>query len=172
MLKKSLHHYQLKKVFLIIVLALAGALPSSAQYIKAGDWSGSVQLHTGTRRSFGIGVGAQYVPLEYLRADLNFNYYFEVNYDLNLNAHYLIDVYKKRLTVYPFVGFTAANLDTKKPVTSEKQHESRESHIGMNLGAGIEYRVDYDIALMLEARHTLIKHIGMTDISAGVKLTF
>ena len=162
----------LRNSLAIIALAITCAIPSSAQHIKAGDWSGSLQLHTGSRRPFGLGAGAQYAPLEYLRADLNINYYFEMNYDLNLNVHYLIDVYKKRLTVYPFIGFTAANLDTKPPAIDGKIREKLESHIGMNLGAGIEYRVDYDIAVMLEARRSLANRIGMTDITAGIKLTF
>ncbi len=154
----------IKHLILLLSFALATALPMPAQHIKKGDWSGSLQLHTGSRRSFGIGAGAQYVPLDFLRADLNVNYYFEVNYDLNLNVHYLVDLYKKRLTVYPFIGFTAANLNVKS--------EQRESHVGMNLGAGIEYRLDYDMSLMLEVRRSLVKHIGMTDIAAGVRLTF
>ena len=162
----------LRKSIVIIALIIACALPSPAQHIKARDWSGSLQLHTGSRRSFGIGAGAQYVPLEYLRADLNVNYYFAFNYDLNLNLHYLVDLYKKRLTFYPFIGFTAANMNSYPKVIDGIERDERESHIGMNLGAGIEYRVDYDIAVMLEARRSLIKHIGMTDISAGVKLTF
>ncbi|MBR6283892.1 MAG: outer membrane beta-barrel protein [Muribaculaceae bacterium] len=161
-----------KQVFALLALLVATCMSATAQYIKVGDWSGSAQLSTGSKRAFGVGFGVQYVPINNFRGDFHLNYYFEVNYDFNLNAHYLIDLYKKRLTLYPLVGVNLSNLEVSKEGMKEESHAVRETHFGVNLGCGLEYRLDYDVALMIEARRSVMKNVGQTLVSAGARLTF
>ena len=161
----------MKKVLLIltIVLLSVGSAAAQPRPITKGTWSCGLILQTGTRRAFSIGAGVQYVPVEKIRADLNMNYYFSINYDLNLNVHYLVDVHQERLYVYPLVGFTAANMDAASEL---ERHYPRESHVGVNLGGGMEWLIDYDLSLMVEARHAFMKNIGHTALAAGLRLKF
>ena len=160
----------MKRTFLLLMLLfMVCDVLGQPQPIKKGVWSCGLILQTSTRRAFSAGVGVQYVPVDKIRLDLNANYYGAINYDLNLNAHYLIDVYQGRLYVYPLFGFTAANMNA---ASEEERHYPRESHIGVNLGAGVEYELDYDLSLMMELRHAFMKNIGHTALAAGVRLKF
>ena len=159
----------MKKFLLLLIMLLSvGSAYAQTRPIKQGTWSCDLILQTGSRRAFSIGAGVQYVPVNKLRADLNLNYYFSFNYDLNLNLHYLIDIHHEKFYVYPLVGFTAANMNT----TKEEVHYPRESHVGLNLGAGAEYLLDYDLSVMFEARHAFMKNIPHTTAALGLRLKF
>ena len=44
--------------------------------------------------------------------------------------------------------------------------------MGVNLGGGMEWLIDYDLSLMVEARHAFMKNIGHTALAAGLRLKF
>ena len=158
-----------KYVLLLVLLFVTSSAWSQPIPIKKGVWSCGLLLQSGTRRPFSIGASVQYVPVDKIRADLNASYYFALNYDLNLNLHYLIDLHHERFYVYPLVGFTAANMTYD---SEENNHYPRQHHVGLNLGGGIEYLLDYDLSLMFELRHAYMKVIGHTTAAAGVRLKF
>lgn len=160
----------MKKVWLIILtMFLAIGADAQTRPLEKGTWSCGLILQTGTRRAFSIGAGVQYMPIDRLRADLNANYYFALNYDLNLNAHYLFNVHRERLYVYPLAGFTAANMDV---ADGDKVNFPRESHVGVNLGGGAEWLLDYDLSVMAEFRYAAMKRIGHAAFAAGLRLKF
>ena len=160
----------MKRIIICLLLCVSVlSVWGETRPLKQGVWSCDLRLQTGTRRAFSIGAGVQYIPVNRLRADLNANYYFSINYDFNLNLHYLINVSGERFYVYPLVGFTVANMDA---ADGDKVAFPRETHAGANFGAGMEYLIDYDLSVMFEGRYAAMKNIGHAAFAAGLRLKF
>lgn len=122
----------MKKV-LFLLLSLAAGLTAQAQsgakYIGGGLTFGSEVESTG------FGIKGQHFFAKPWRGELGFNRYFESRgvdmWELYANVHYLFPI-APRVNAYPIGGLSFSNWGHPK-------HNGRESHVGLNLGGGIEY---------------------------------
>ena len=140
-----------------------------AQDIKPGQFSVGANIVWGTGvQMVGAGAYAQYIPFDNVRAEVGMNYFFEGNWDLNINAHYMFSLFNSNFYLYPLAGFCLANLDTNL----DDPTESRIRKMGMNVGGGAEYRLKNDVAFRLEFRRTIMPTIHQSVIGGGVAITF
>lgn len=157
-----------KKILLFVAVLFTGASTMNGQ-IRQGDFAVGAQLSYGTGvEMVGAGAHARYALMDNLRAELAINYFFEGNWDANLNAEYLIGLSQNKLYLYPMVGLCLANLDTNL----DDPTEARVRKFGFNLGGGLQFRVARDVDLFLEARRTIMSDIHQTVFAAGVTVTF
>lgn len=158
----------IKKVLFIIVMIITNFSLVQGQ-VKQGDIAAGGQLMYGTGvQMVGFGPHASYVFVANLRGELSINYFFEGNWDVNLNAEYLLNIHRKKLYAYPLIGLCLANLDTN----IDDPNEVRSRKFGFNLGLGAQYRVAHDVDIYIEARRTVMADIHQTVIGAGATLTF
>ena len=172
----------MKKILALVCTVLLGITAASAQ-VTQGDVAAGINLNYGSGiENLGLGAKFQYTIIDHLRAEVGFNYFFKKNYesmwDANLNAHYLINVYKDKLYLYPIVGLNFSSLifDYKcflKEYGVDPNFEHKDiNRFGLNLGAGAEYRVTEKIGLSLEYRHTILKDIDQGVFSIGANYKF
>ena len=101
-----------KRILFLLTALVANVFFLHAQ-VKQGDIAAGGQLMYGTGvQMVGVGPHVRYVFIDNFRGDLSINYFFEGNWDVNLNAEYLINLHRKKLYVYPLLGLCLANLDT------------------------------------------------------------
>ena len=157
----------MKKIFMILCLAVLGMGAATAQVHK-GDFAVGANLVWGSEiENFGLGAHVQYGIIDNLRAEAGFNGFFknkEVNcWEINIDAHYLIGLYQQRLFVYPVVGLnytmvSAGGVDN--------------NHLGLNLGAGLEYEITEHWGAKFEYRHTIVKDVDQSVIALGANYKF
>ena len=122
--------------------------------------------------SMGIGARFQYGILDQLRTEVGFNYFFEHKHmscwDVNINAHYLVGLANDRFYIYPLAGLNYTMIDYK----GEHNEKGEENHIGLNLGAGLEYELTEHFGVNLEYRHTIIRKVDQGVIGLGLNYKF
>ena len=122
--------------------------------------------------SLGIGPRFQYGILDQLRGEVGLNYFFEHNHlswwEVNVNAHYLVGLSNDRLYIYPLAGLNYTMVDYK----GELDAKGEENHVGLNLGAGLEYELDEHWGVNLEYRHTIIRKVDQGVIGLGINYKF
>ena len=122
--------------------------------------------------SLGLGARFQYGIWDQLRAEVGLNYFFEHNHvswcDVNLNAHYLLGLWNEQLYIYPLAGVNYTMTKVKLP----GENSDEENHIGLNLGAGIEYELTEHWGVNLEYRHTIIRKVDQGVIGLGINYKF
>lgn len=143
---------------------------------EAGDISIGGGLGYGTEiESLGIQAGGVYVINEEFRGAVDLIYYFpndEFGYDftwfeINANAHYLF-VTEDDLIAYALGGLNIATLKFDYPDNQFFGGGSvSESEVGLNIGAGLEYDVDF-AKLYAELKYAL-SSADQLVISAGLR---
>ena len=127
----------IKNLFLAACLLIA--FNASAQ---KGEMSGGINLSFGIDggyNNFSTGPKFQYNFADKWRGEVSFNYFFEKNasseWDINLNAHYIVPIVSKKINFYPLAGLTLLGviLDLG-PLGSASSTD-----FGFNLGGGFEY---------------------------------
>lgn len=174
----------MKKFITLICVAIMGIGCASAQAEK-GDFAVGANLVYGSFiKNIGLGARIQYNPIQNVRAELGMNYFFQKDYvnmwDVNLNAEYLIGLFEHKVYLYPIVGvsFAKANADNKKlnkdfeGLLDEEIKIESDKAFGLNLGAGIEYRLTDHIGVTLEYRHSIMKDIDQGVIGLGANYKF
>ena len=110
-----------------------------------------------------------------------FNYFFEHNHntcwDVNINAHYLLNVWNQKLYIYPLVGINYTMMKYGRHTeiidgTSVEIGSDEDNHIGFNVGLGAEYELTDHIGVNLEYRHTIIRSVDQGVIGAGINYKF
>ena len=129
----------MKKILLLVCARVLGMRTAMAQ-VQQGETAVGANLVYGSEiESMGIGARFQYGILDQLRAEVGLNYFFEHNHttwwDVNINAHYLLPVWNNQLYFYPLVGLNYTMTRVKLPGMKADE----ENHVGMNVGAGVEY---------------------------------
>ena len=141
--------------------------------------------------NLGLGARFQYGVLDQLRAEVGFNYFFEKDHvtwwDVNLNAHYLVNLWNEQLYVYPLAGlnysmakiktpeFTVTSVDpeTGEPIIIKTPADSdEENHIGLNVGGGVEYELNEHWGVNFEYRHTIIRKVDQGVFGLGINYKF
>lgn len=136
--------------------------------VHQGETAAGIKLVYGSEiESLGLGAHFQYGILDQLRGEVGFNYFFEHNHvswwDVNINAHYLVGLKSDQFYIYPIAGLN---------YTMAKFAGDEENHIGLNLGAGLEYELNEHWGVNLEYRHTIIRKVDQGVIGLGLNYKF
>ena len=142
-------------------MLMLGVSVSNAQ-TQQGETAAGINLVYGSEiKSMGLGARFQYGILDQLRAEVGFNGFFQHDHkswwDVNINAHYLFNLRHEQLYIYPIAGLNYT-------MKNDKKEKDEDNHIGLNLGAGIEYEFTEHWGANLEYRHTIIRG----DLDQGV----
>ncbi len=160
----------MKKYLAILFMMLV----STATFAEEGDKWGGVNLSFGFNnkfKNFGVGGKFQYEIKENLRLEGAANYFFKRSvadeygdygahmWDVNVNAQYLIHL-GDNANVYPIIG---PSLMTYKTDGITGFH----TRFGVNLGAGIEYRLNEQIKVNFDFKYQYLKDIDRPVIAIG-----
>lgn len=166
----------MKKFIALICAAVIGIVAANADPSDRGNLAVGVHINYGNlTESFGFGVRGQYNIIDHLRGEFAFNYFSKHNHlrawDLNLNAHYMVNLWNNRLYIYPLAGlnYTMATWDAYEGNNYEKDEEN---HLGLNLGAGAEFAVMERLSTFIEYRHTIERKIDQGVFSLGATYRF
>ena len=162
----------MKKILTIVCLLMLGMGVGNAQVHQGETAVGANLVYGSEIKSMGLGARFQYGILDQLRAEVGFNGFFEHDHtscwDVNLNAHYLVGLYNDQLFIYPLAGLNYTMVNYK----GEKNSLGEENHIGLNLGAGVEYEFTEHWGVNLEYRHTIVRKVDQGVIGVGVNYKF
>lgn len=157
----------MKKIFTIVCLLMLGVGVGYAQVHQGETAVGAKVVYGSEIESLGLGAHFQYGILDQLRGEVGFNYFFEHNHlswwDVNLNAHYLVALKNDQFYIYPLAGLN---------YTMTKLAGDEENHVGLNLGAGLEYEFNEHWGANVEYRHTIIRKVDQGVIGFGVNYKF
>ena len=146
----------MKKILTLVCMLMLGMGFAQAQ-VHQGETAVGANIVYGTEiESMGLGARFQYGILDQLRAEVGFNGFFEHDHtswwDVNLNAHYLLGLWNEQLYFYPLAGLNYTM--TKVSINGVSDEEN---HIGLNLGAGLEYELNEHLGANFEFRHTIVR---------------
>jgi len=171
----------MKKILTLVCALVLGMGVSQAQVHEAQTAAG-VNLVYGTEiESMGVGARFQYGVLDQLRTEVGFNYFFEHKHttwwDVNINAHYLLSLWNQQLYFYPLVGLNYTMVKHGRHTeiidgTSVEIGSDEDNHIGLNVGAGLEYELNEHFGVNLEYRHTIIRKVDQGVIGLGINYKF
>lgn len=167
----------MKKTLTLVLALILGMGICQAQDLQ-GESAAGVRLMYGTEiESLGLGIDFQYCVIDHVRGEVSFNYFFEHNHtnwmDVNLNAHYLVSLMDHKMFLYPLVGLNYTMAKVKFPASEDTYEDEdgtlvidrqpsyshEENHVGLNVGAGIEYKFNDHFSAGLEYRHTIIRKV-------------
>ena len=162
----------MKKILTLVCVMMLGMGFAQAQ-VHQGQTAAGLNLVYGSEiENLGIGARFQYGVLDQLRAEVGLNYFFEKNHltwwDVNINAHYLVGLWNDQLFIYPLAGlnYTMVNYN------GELNEKGEENHVGLNLGAGIEYEITDHFSVNFEYRHTIVRKVDQGVFGLGVNYKF
>ena len=161
----------MKKILTFVCALMLGMGVSQAQVQQGETAVGADVVYGSEIESLGLGARFQYGVLDQLRAEVGFNFFFEHNHtnwwDVNINAHYLVGLWNQQLYFYPLAGL---NYTMKKKKDNGVSDE--DNHIGLNVGAGLEYELNEHFGVNLEYRHTIIRKVDQGVIGLGLNYKF
>ena len=161
------------KKIITLVCALVIGVGFANAHVHQGETAAGINLVYGSEiESMGIGARFQYGVLDQLRAEVGFNYFFEHNHvswwDVNLNAHWLVGLWNEQLYIYPLAGVNY----TMTKISLPGEGSDEENHVGLNLGAGLEYEITDHFGVNFEYRHTIIRKVDQGVFGLGVNYKF
>ena len=170
---ESLKLKDMKKILTLVCLVMLGIGMGNAQ-VRQGESAVGINLSYGSEiESLGLGARYQYGFLDQLRGEVGFNFFFEHNHvkwtDVNINAHYLVGLRNEQLYIYPIAGLNFTFVKYKAELDKNKDENN---HVGLNLGAGIEYEITEHFGACFEYRHTIIKDVDQGIFSLGLNYKF
>ncbi len=164
----------MKKFLTFICAVMMGIGCAQADPAESGNIAAGVNLNYGSyTKSFGFGIRGQYTFPKNFRGELTVNYFTKHDYkkawDINLNAHYLVNLWQNRLYIYPLAGlnYTMATVDAHDGNDKEEKN-----HMGLNLGAGAEFAITDHIDVLIEYRHTIERKIDQGVFTIGATYHF
>ena len=162
----------MKKIITLVCAMVLGVGFMYAQVQQGQTAVGANLVYGSEIESMGVGARFQYGVTDQLRTEVGLNYFFEHNHlswwDVNINAHWLVALRNDQLYIYPLAGLNYTMVDFK----GDMNDLGEENHIGLNLGAGIEYEITDHWGVNLEYRHTIIRKVDQGVIGLGVNYTF
>ena len=168
----------MKKILTLICALVLGMGVSQAQVHEAQTAVGANLVYGTEIKSPGVGARFQYGVLDQLRTEVGFNYFFEHKknscWDVNINAHYLLNVWNQKVYIYPIVGinYTMMKYGRHTEEDGTVVPSDEDNHIGFNVGLGAEYELTDHIGVNLEYRHTIIRSVDQGVIGAGINYKF
>lgn len=162
----------MKKILTFVCMLMLGVGIGQAQ-VHQGETAAGINLVYGSEiESMGVGARFQYGILDQLRAEVGLNYFFEHNHmswwDVNINAHYLVGLWNEQLYIYPLAGLNYTMVDFK----GDLDHKGEQNHIGLNLGAGVEYELNEHFGVNFEYRHTIVRKVDQGVFGLGLNYKF
>lgn len=162
----------MKKILFLVCAMMMGMGVAQAQVHQGETAVGANLVYGSEIESLGLGARFQYGILDQLRAEVGFNGFFEHNHtswwDVNLNAHYLVGLSNDRLYIYPLAGVNYTMTKVKLPGEASDE----ENHVGLNLGAGVEYELTEHFGVNVEYRHTIIRKVDQGVFGVGLNYKF
>jgi outer membrane protein X len=162
----------MKKILTLVCAMMLGIGFANAQVHKGETAAGLNLVYGSEIENLGLGARFQYGILDQLRAEVGFNYFFEKNHmswwDVNINAHYLLGLWNEQLYIYPLAGMNYTMVDFK----GELDDKGEQNHVGLNLGAGIEYEINDHFGVNFEYRHTIIRKVDQGVFGLGINYKF
>ena len=168
----------MKKILTLICALVLGMGVSQAQVHEAQTAVGANLVYGTEIKSPGVGARFQYGILDQLRTEVGFNYFFAHKknscWDVNINAHYLLNVWNQKVYIYPIVGinYTMMKYGRHTEEDGTVVPSDEDNHIGFNVGLGAEYELTDHIGVNLEYRHTIIRSVDQGVIGAGINYKF
>ena len=169
------------KKLLLLVCAAVMSLSASAQ---AGDKTLGAQFVFGSQtNNIGFGVKGQYYVTDHLRGEASFDYFFKnkglTMWDINANAHYLINVADK-FNVYPLAGVGYTNWSYTNDVIVKEvngkdkvvEHKGSDGRLAVNLGGGAEYALTDNVSVNAEAKWQIVNNYSQLVLGVGVAYKF
>ena len=161
----------MKKILTLVCLMMLGMGFAQAQVHQGETAVGANLVYGSEIENLGIGARFQYGILDQLRAEVGLNYFFEKNHvswcDVNVNAHYLVGLWNDQLYIYPLAGLNYTMTKVKIDGVSDE-----ENHVGLNLGAGIEYELNEHFGVNFEYRHTIVRKVDQGVFGLGINYKF
>ena len=145
----------------------------SVSFAQQGKSEAGVYLNYGTEMNIGLGVKYRYSFTDNWRIEPAFNYFFKHDHlsmwDLGANVHYLFPV-AEAINIYPLVGLHYANATAHmKDLGFDNESDSK---VGVNVGAGADFKITPVLAVGVEAKYQIISDIDQFVISAGITYSF
>jgi len=164
----------MKKILSLVACLLTLGLGVANAQVYQGEMAAGAQLTYGTWSSSpGLGVRFQYAPWDHIRGSLEVDGFFKHDHktcwDVNLNAHYVLNLWQERLRFYPLLGLNYT-MTTHK--WSERDPADEENHVGLNVGAGLEYGITDHLNAFFQYRHTIVRVVDQGIFAAGVTYRF
>ena len=161
---------KMKKLFAMICVAVL-AMGANAQVYQGQASAGLSLLYGSEIESMGIGAHFQYVVIDQLRGQVEFDSFFKHNntnwYDVSINAEYLVALKTDMLYLYPIAGVTYSMVTYKAAGIKDE-----ENHVGLNAGAGLEYEINDHFAATVEYRHTIMRKVDQGVFAIGLNYKF
>lgn len=167
------------KTVMAVVIALFATTPVLAQEKGEMAVGGGVSVATGdSYTNVGLGAKFQWNPINNLRLEPSFNYFFKKDYlstwDLSANLHYLIPV-GEVVTLYPLAGVGIQNVGLDADVDlgywGKYSFNESDTHFAFNLGAGADIKLSDNWNLNFEFKYK-IADLDRAVFSLGVAYKF
>lgn len=178
----------MKRIILVALLALI----SIGAYAQNGKFGAGIGVVYGTEIStVGVGVLGQYYFNDHVRGEVGANIYAKSGetstWDANLNFHYLINIAKNRLYLYPLMGVSFSlwkfsdKLETDStsniPVTEDgaiyaQYKDMKEFRFGPNIGLGLQFNINARTSITLEGRYQMIGDFNQGIAGLSVQRRF
>ena len=166
----------MKKILTLVCSLMLGMGLTQAQVSQGQTAVGANLLYGSWNESLGAGIRFQYGIIDRLRAEVGVNHYFGRKHrscwDVNLNAHYLLNVSNERFYFYPLAGINYTMTNDKRPTQDHPKGKGESNHIGINVGAGLEFEINEHFGANLEYRHTIIRKVDQGVVGLGVNYKF
>lgn len=163
------------KTIMVSAIVIFTASSVSAQQKGEMAIGGGLSVATGDDyTNFGIGAKFQWNPIDNLRLEPSFNYFFKKDYvtmwDLSANVHYLFPVSDK-VTLYPLAGLGIQNADLDLSDWGLKSWDISDTHFAFNVGAGADFALSENWILNFEFKYK-VADLNRAVFSLGVAHKF
>ena len=162
----------MKKLFLAAVLAICGAATAMASGMGS---LGANFLYGSKFDQVGLGVSYKVNLTDNFRVAPEMQYFFSNNgmkaWDANANIEMVTTLFDD-LKFYPLVGFTYSHWTQSVPVTGVDKAVNTWDRFGVNVGGGLEYNFNSQVAAVFEVRGQLIKDFSQCVLNIGLKYSF
>lgn len=162
-----------------LIMAAVSAPDASAQFTPREKSVGLKAGYISTNESVAAGLFFQYSILSHLRIAPEIGCVFKHKgmdaFTIDLNMQVPLDFNDDKAALYPLAGLNYSSWNKNLPAPVEDIMDdvsTRESRLGLNLGAGFELHCSRTLKVGLEAKYTLIKHFSGATISALIGYTF
>lgn len=158
------------QTLMVAILVVFASSPALAQEKGEMAVGGGLSVATGEDyTNFGIGAKFQWNPINNLRLEPSFNYFFKKDYhtiwDLSANVHYLFPVADK-VTLYPLAGLGIQNVGLDFAGFSDS-----ETDVAFNIGAGVDIKLAENWMGNFEFKYK-ITDVNRAVFSLGVAYKF
>lgn len=166
---------KLRKLLYIAITAMIFSTTASTQ---AGEKTIGLRTGYNTRAHAPIaGLFFQYRFSDHFGIAPNVDYYFRYNnadaLSLNVNTHFPISLTQTgKVSFYPLAGLNYTSWNYHHNQIESDDVSSRISRLGLNAGAGVEFRATPTLKLSAEAKATLIKQYSSGSFTVSIGYIF